>query len=187
MRTRLTEMLNVEHPVMLAGMGGVSYHRVVAAVSEAGGFGCLGASTMGPEEMVTEIAATAALTDKPFGVDLLTAAPQDMAAKVADMIEGGATVFRRLHTPGYEGWTISRYRQTGGRTPEGDPEHIIEDLASDGRRRLLDVQWVTSHLASLGALQIPRAEYRRRLAAALEQPPPGVWQATSEGRRIGRG
>ncbi len=93
MRTRLTEILHVEHPVMLAGMGGVSYHRVVAAVSEAGGFGCLGASTMGPEEMVTEIAATAALTDRPFGVDLLTAAPQDMAAKVADMIEGGATVF----------------------------------------------------------------------------------------------
>jgi enoyl-[acyl-carrier protein] reductase II len=93
MRTRLTEILNVEHPVMLAGMGGVSYHRVVAAVSEAGGFGCLGASTMGPEEMVTEIASTAALTDKPFGVDLLTAAPQDMAAKVADMIDGGATVF----------------------------------------------------------------------------------------------
>lgn len=93
MRTRLTEILNVEHPVMLAGMGGVSYHRVVAAVSEAGGFGCLGASTMGPEQMVTEIAATAALTDKPFGVDLLTAAPQDMAAKVADMIDGGATVF----------------------------------------------------------------------------------------------
>lgn len=93
MQTRLTEILNVEHPVMLAGMGGVSYHRVVAAVSEAGGFGCLGASTMGPEQMVDEIRATAALTDKPFGVDLLTAAPQDMAAKVADMIEGGATVF----------------------------------------------------------------------------------------------
>ncbi len=93
MRTRLTEMLHIDHPVMLAGMGGVSYHRVVAAVSEAGGFGCLGASTMGPEQMVTEIAATAALTDKPFGVDLLTAAPQDMAAKVADMIEGGASVF----------------------------------------------------------------------------------------------
>jgi predicted TIM-barrel fold metal-dependent hydrolase len=46
--------------------------------------------------------------------------------------EGGASVFRRLHTPGYEGWTISRYRQTGGRTPEGDPELILEDLASDG-------------------------------------------------------
>ncbi len=78
---------------MLAGMGGVSYHRVVAAVSEAGGFGCLGASTMGDEEMVAEIAATAQLTDKPFGVDLLTAAPQDMAKKVDAIIAGGATVF----------------------------------------------------------------------------------------------
>ena len=41
MRTRLTALLDVEHPVMLAGMGGVSYHRLVAAVSEAGGFGTL--------------------------------------------------------------------------------------------------------------------------------------------------
>ena len=93
MRTRLTEILQVEHPVMLAGMGGVSYHRVVAAVSDAGGFGCLGASTMSHERMVEEIAATAAATDRPFGVDLLTAAPQDMAAKVSAMIDGGATVF----------------------------------------------------------------------------------------------
>ena len=40
MRTRLTDALQIEHPVMLAGMGGVSYHTLVAAVSEAGGFGC---------------------------------------------------------------------------------------------------------------------------------------------------
>jgi enoyl-[acyl-carrier protein] reductase II len=93
MQTRLTELLNVDHPVMLAGMGGVSYHQVVAAVSEAGGFGCLGASVMGNDEMVSEIAATAALTNKPFGVDLLTAAPQDMAAKVTAIADGGATVF----------------------------------------------------------------------------------------------
>ena len=46
MQTRLTELLEIEHPVMLAGMGGVSYHRLVAAVSEAGGIGTLGASTM---------------------------------------------------------------------------------------------------------------------------------------------
>ena len=36
MRTRLTEILDIEHPVMLAGMGGVSYAEVVTAVSEAG-------------------------------------------------------------------------------------------------------------------------------------------------------
>ncbi len=48
------------------------------------------------------------------------------------LVVGGARVFRKLHTAGYEGWTISRYRQTSGRTPEGDPEIIIEDLATDG-------------------------------------------------------
>lgn len=93
MQTRLTEILHVEHPVMLAGMGGVSYHQLAAAVSEAGGFGCLGASTMGDEKMVEEIAAVRSLTDRPFGVDLLTAAPQDMPAKVQAIIDGGATVF----------------------------------------------------------------------------------------------
>jgi enoyl-[acyl-carrier protein] reductase II len=93
MRTRLTELLDIDHPIMLAGMGGVSYHRVVAAVSDAGGFGCLGASVMGHAEMVDEIALTAELTDRPFGVDLLTAAPQDMEAKVRAIADGGATVF----------------------------------------------------------------------------------------------
>lgn len=93
MQTRLTEILEVEHPVMLAGMGGVSYHQVVTAVSEAGGFGCLGASTMGPDEMVAEIAAVRAATDRPFGVDLLTAAPQDMVAKVHQIADGGGSVF----------------------------------------------------------------------------------------------
>jgi len=93
MRTRLTEILAIEHPVMLAGMGGVSYHQVVTAVSEAGGFGCLGASVMGPDEMVTEMAAVRAATAKPFGVDLLTAAPQDMEAKVNQIADAGATVF----------------------------------------------------------------------------------------------
>ncbi len=38
---------------------------------------------------------------------------------------GGPTVFRKLHTPGFDGWTGSRYRQTGGRTPDGDPEMIL--------------------------------------------------------------
>ena len=46
MQTRLTELLGIEHPVMLAGMGGVSYHQLAAAVSEAGGIGTLGAATM---------------------------------------------------------------------------------------------------------------------------------------------
>jgi enoyl-[acyl-carrier protein] reductase II len=93
MRTRLTELLGIEHPVMLAGMGGVSYSALVTAVSQAGGFGCLGASTMGNEKMVEEIAAVRGATDKPFGVDLLTAMPGGMSDQVQLIIEGGATAF----------------------------------------------------------------------------------------------
>jgi enoyl-[acyl-carrier protein] reductase II len=93
MQTRLTHILGIEHPVMLAGMGGVSYHRLVAAVSEAGGFGCLGASTMSTPQMVEEIAETRAATDKPFGVDLLTAMPGGLAEQVEKVIAGGASVF----------------------------------------------------------------------------------------------
>jgi len=78
---------------MAAGMGGVSYAALVGAVSAAGGFGCLGASTMSPDQMVVEMAAVRAATDAPFGVDLLTAMPGDLAARVALVIEGGASVF----------------------------------------------------------------------------------------------
>lgn len=93
MRTRLTELLEIEHPVMLAGMGGVSYSEVVAAVSEGGGFGCLGASAMSNDRIVSEMQAVRAITAKPFGVDLLTAAPGDMPAQIDLIVAGGATVF----------------------------------------------------------------------------------------------
>jgi enoyl-[acyl-carrier protein] reductase II len=93
MKTRLTELLKIEHPVMLAGMGGVAYSQLAAAVSNAGGFGCLGASTMSREKMVSEIEATRAMTDRPFGVDLLTAFPDDMVRNVELVIEGGASAF----------------------------------------------------------------------------------------------
>ncbi len=93
MRTRLTDLLGVEHPVMLAGMGGVSYADLVAAVSAAGGFGTMGAAPLALDAMVAEIARVRELTDKPFGVDLLTAMPGSMVAQVEAIIEGGARAF----------------------------------------------------------------------------------------------
>jgi enoyl-[acyl-carrier protein] reductase II len=93
MKTRLTEMLHIEHPVMLAGMGGVAYSALTAAVSNAGGYGCLGASTMSSERLSHEIAATRELTSKPFGVDLLTAFPDTLKHNVELLIEGGASTF----------------------------------------------------------------------------------------------
>ena len=81
MRTRLTELLDIEHPVMLAGMGGVSLPPPGRRrVSEAGGIGTLGASTMRADELAEEMAAVRELTAKPFGVDLLTALPGQVEA-----------------------------------------------------------------------------------------------------------
>jgi enoyl-[acyl-carrier protein] reductase II len=93
MHTRLTEMLGIEHPVMLAGMGGVSYHRLVAAVSDAGGFGTLGAATMSSEQLDDEMARIRELTTKPFGVDLLAALPERMLADAQKVVDGGASLF----------------------------------------------------------------------------------------------
>lgn len=92
MRTRLTDVLDIEHPVMLAGMGGVSYADLVVAVSEAGGFGCLGASTMSDAELDAQMAEVRSRTAKPYGVDLLTAAG-DQTEKVERIIAAGATVY----------------------------------------------------------------------------------------------
>lgn len=93
LHTRLTDLLEIEHPVMLAGMGGVSYHRLVAAVSAAGGIGTLGASTMSAEELPEEMALVRQLTDKPFGVDLLTAMPGQVERGIQSVIDGGARIF----------------------------------------------------------------------------------------------
>jgi NAD(P)H-dependent flavin oxidoreductase YrpB (nitropropane dioxygenase family) len=78
---------------MLAGMGGVSYSALAAAVSSAGGFGCLGAGTMSNAVMEAEISAVRAATDQPFAVDLLTAMPGSMREQVQIIIDGGATAF----------------------------------------------------------------------------------------------
>lgn len=91
--TRLTDLLEIEHPVMLAGMGGVAYGALVAAVSAAGGYGCLGASTMLADQMSDEISKIREVTDQPFGVDLLTAMPIDQTPLIETMIDGGASAY----------------------------------------------------------------------------------------------
>lgn len=91
--TPLCGMLGVEHPIMLAGMGGVSYAEVVAAVSEAGGFGSLGMAGTSPRFIEAQMIRVRALTDRPFGVDLLAAQPESLTAAVDVIIANGARAF----------------------------------------------------------------------------------------------
>jgi len=94
LRTKLCDMLGIEYPVILAGMGMVARAELVAAVSNAGGLGVIGAAVMPAEELRQEIRKVRDLTDKPFGVDLLLptmgqipTALQEGAAKVRDFRE----------------------------------------------------------------------------------------------------
>ena len=80
LRTPLCDLLGIEVPIFLAGMGGVAYADVCAAVSEAGGFGTLGMAAATTDGIREEMRKVRALTDKPFGVDLLAALPESMLA-----------------------------------------------------------------------------------------------------------
>ncbi len=93
MRTPICDLLGIEHPVLLAGMGGVSYAEVVAAVSGAGGFGTLGMAGRTPEEIAAQMRRVKEMTDKPFGVDLLAALPEQMEAAADVIIAEGAKAF----------------------------------------------------------------------------------------------
>lgn len=68
---RVCEIFGIEHPILLAGMGGASTPALAAAVSEAGGLGILGAAACGPKMLREWIDEVRSLTDKPFGVDTL--------------------------------------------------------------------------------------------------------------------
>jgi enoyl-[acyl-carrier protein] reductase II len=93
LHTKLCDLLGVTHPIMLAGMGGVSYAELAAAVSNAGGYGVLGMAGRTPDFIRDEMRKVKSLTDKPFGVDLLAASPDSLTASVEIIIEEGASSF----------------------------------------------------------------------------------------------
>ena len=70
------DFLGSEHAILCGAMSWVSERHLVSAISEAGGFGVIACGAMTPELLDAEIAATAALTRKPFGVNLITMHPQ---------------------------------------------------------------------------------------------------------------
>ena len=70
-RTRMTDALDISHPLMNAGMGHLAVPALVAAVSDAGGLGLLATSTLSPDEVRDAIREVRRLTDAPFGANVL--------------------------------------------------------------------------------------------------------------------
>ena len=74
--SRGTAFLGCPVAIMGGAMSWVSERHLVAAISNAGGFGVIACGSMGPDLLAAEIAGTQALTDRPFGVNLITLHPQ---------------------------------------------------------------------------------------------------------------
>lgn len=96
MKTRITELLSIRHPIVQGGMHYVGFAEMAAAVSNAGGLGIVtGLTQKTPARLAAEIARCQALTDKPFGVNLtlLPATEEaDYPGFVRAIVEGGVTV-----------------------------------------------------------------------------------------------
>ncbi|HXA89964.1 MAG TPA: nitronate monooxygenase, partial [Mycobacterium sp.] len=91
LRTPLTELVGVEHPVVQTGMGWVAGARLVSATADAGGLGILASATMTLDELETAIGKVKAATDKPFGVNIRADAA-DAGDRVELMIREGVKV-----------------------------------------------------------------------------------------------
>jgi enoyl-[acyl-carrier protein] reductase II len=93
LRTPVCDLFGIEVPVILAGMGGVSMAPLVAAVSNAGGLGVMGAAALSPDDLRTEIRKTRALTSKPFAVDLLAPIPEMIVPYLPVLFEEEVRIF----------------------------------------------------------------------------------------------
>lgn len=83
MQTRVTELLNIEYPIIQGGMAWVAEHSLAGAVSAAGGFGLIGAANAPAEWVREEIRKVKAMTSNPFGVNIMLLSPYaDDVAKV---------------------------------------------------------------------------------------------------------
>lgn len=76
MKTRITDLLEIKHPVIQGAMAWVSFPPLVAAVSNAGGLGILGSAFMDPEQLKMKVKEIRKLTDKPFGVNFIPESQQ---------------------------------------------------------------------------------------------------------------
>ena len=154
LRTELCDMLGIEYPVVLAGMGPVAggltgpvaTAPLVAAVSNAGGLGVIGGAGFGPERLREEINKVRSMTDKPFGVDLLLPSnymggaasgemprdprdlvPEETRAKIRKMAEDLGIEWKEAPKPPPAATATAERPRTGGGMSDAQMEVVIEE------------------------------------------------------------
>ena len=109
-KTRVTELLGIQYPIIQGGMAWVATHELAAAVSEAGGLGIIAAGNAPGDFVRNEIRALKKKTDKPFGVNIMLLSP--FAEEVVDIVcqEGVQVVTTGAGNPGKY---LERFREKG--------------------------------------------------------------------------
>ncbi len=128
MKTRVTELLGIECPIIQGGMAWVAEHHLAAAVSEAGGLGLIGGANAPGEVVREEIRKARELTKKPFGVNVMLMSPHaDDVAKVV-VEEGIKVVTTGAGNPGkyMEMWKAAGIKIKVVTTGAGNPGKYME-------------------------------------------------------------
>jgi enoyl-[acyl-carrier protein] reductase II len=193
LRTPLCDLLHIEHPILLAGMGGVSYAPLAAAVSAAGGYGVLGMAGTSPDFIRRQMRQVRALTDRPFGVDLLAATPDALTASVEVIVEEGASAFvaglgvpspiiARLHAAGLKVMVVCGTVRHAQKAQDAGCDAVICQGGEGGGHTGL-VGALPLIAQAVEAVDIPVIAAGglydgRGLAAALALGAQGVWMGT---------
>lgn len=127
MKTRITELLGIEYPIIQGGMAWVAEYHLAAAVSSAGGLGIIGAASAPPEVVREQVREVKRLTDRPFGVNVMLM--NSNAAEVARVVveEGVPVVTTGAGNPGK---FIPMWKEAGVR--------VIPVIASAAMAKLME-------------------------------------------------
>ena len=165
LKTPLCELLGIEYPILLAGMGGgdgFARAELAAAVSEAGGLGIIGAAGWTPEQIHDECEKVRSLTKKPFGIDILLPASAENPPANAAAID-----------PSYNAWAEGAIERLGLQAPPPSPAPTADGL-TPRQRQDRQVEAIISEKPKLmaaglgqpGALREVTARRRHRGAGA---------------------
>ncbi|MEB2346309.1 MAG: nitronate monooxygenase family protein [Deltaproteobacteria bacterium] len=193
LRTPICERFGIEHPVFLAGMGEVAFAELVAAVSEAGGYGVLGMATSPPERIREQMRAVRARTARPFGVDMLAALPELVEAAIDVIVEEGASCFvaglgvpapviARCHAAGVQVMVVCGKVDHARRAEDAGCDAVVAQGTEAGGHtgQIAGMALVPQIVDAVGipVLAAGAIVDGRGLAAALALGAQGVWMGT---------
>ncbi|MDY6850676.1 MAG: nitronate monooxygenase family protein [Thermodesulfobacteriota bacterium] len=157
LRTEVCDMLGIEYPIFLAGMGALpgmprtgKYYtgtsiELVAAVSNAGGFGVLGAAGLTPEQIPEAVSEIRALTPKPFGIDFLMPAVIDQSTQ--DFIDKTKEELPAKNKEHYI-W-LEEIKQKYGLSKAEVPDYIKDAMGPEYVRRQFDAALSSGEIAAV--------------------------------------